>query len=197
MILLSRRRDTVTETDERLNLEIRLVRPRSTSVLAGGVLAGLALGVVARAWMRLIAEKPEFTWSGTLFIVLGFAIFGLTQSIVAVARRQPRRRSTLTVIRAIGVVGMLPLFVAAGAQMFPTVVGGGLALARVEWRRITRSICLVVAAGPVILVADDLVGKFGWSLRSIVGLVAMLAIYATIISATRFAFSSQIPVSDR
>ena len=187
----------MTETAEALNIQTHRARPRSTSVLVGGVLAGLALGVVARVWMRLIAEKPEFTWSGTLFIVLGFAIFGLTQSIVAVARRKPRRRWTLTLIRTIGVVGMLPLFVAAGAQMFPTVVGGGLAQARVGWRRATRGIWLVVAAGPVIFIAHDLVDKFGWSLHAMMGIGVMLAIYATIVAATRFAFSAQIPLSGR
>jgi hypothetical protein len=32
--------------------------------------AGAALGVVARCWMRLITEDSEFTWSGTIFIVV-------------------------------------------------------------------------------------------------------------------------------
>ena len=31
--------------------------------LACGLLGGLVLGVAARAWMRLISEKHEFTWS--------------------------------------------------------------------------------------------------------------------------------------
>ena len=181
----------MTDVAGPLTLEPRRAQLRAMPMLVGGLLGGLALGVVARAWMRLIAENPEFTWRGTLFIVLGFAIFGLTQSIVAVARRQPKRRRTLTVVRVIGVVGMLPLFVAAGAQMFPTVIGGGLALARVGWSRITRGICLVIAVGPVVFVGHDLVDKFGWSLHATVGLGAMLAIYATIIRATRFAFAAQ------
>ena len=159
--------------------------------LATGVFGGLALGTIARAWMRLISEDPEFSWSGTLFIVMGFTVFGFTQSLVAAARRRAIRRSRLTALRVVGIAGMLPLFVAAGAVMFPTVIGGGLALARVEWRRITRVVCLVVAAIPVLFVGNDLVGSFGWSVHTATGFGGLLAVYATIIWATRFTFARQ------
>lgn len=156
-----------------------------------GTLGGCALGIAARAWMRLISDDPEFSWSGTIFIVAGFTIFGLGQSIVAVARSRIDRRSTLTMIRVIGVVTMLPLFMAAGAVMLPTVVGGGLAAARTGWHTATRIVCLVLAAGPVMLVGRDLVDTFGWSLQSLCGFALMLSIYATIIWATRFSFTAQ------
>jgi hypothetical protein len=168
-------------------------RPRrAAATLATGIVSGFALGVVARAWMRLIADEPDFTWNGTLFIIFGFTIFGFTQSIVAVARRYTRRRWTLTVVRAIGIVGMLPLFVGAGAVMLPTVVGGGLAFAREGWHRVTRGLCLLVAAAPVVFVGSDLVGTFGWSLHAAAGFGAMLAIYGTIIRATRSTFAQQL-----
>lgn len=64
--------------------------------LALGLLGGLALGVVARLWMRLIADDPAFTWNGTVFIVVGFMTFGMAQSIAAVARQRATRRWTLT-----------------------------------------------------------------------------------------------------
>ena len=89
--------------------------PGVISTLALGLFGGAALGIAARAWMRLIADDPEFTWDGTIFIVMAFTIFGFTQSIVAAARRRTRRRWTLTVARVIGTVGLLPLFVGAGA----------------------------------------------------------------------------------
>lgn len=44
---------------------------------------------------------------------------------------------------------------------------------------------------PVLFVGNDLVGSFGWSLHSFAGFVLMLAIYTTIIWATRFTFSAQ------
>lgn len=73
----------------------------------------------------------------------------------------------------------------------PTVVGGGLALSRVEWHRLTRVICLLAATGPLVFVASDLVGSFGWSLHTVAGFLTMLGIYATIISATRFTVAAQ------
>jgi hypothetical protein len=166
-------------------------RQRRLPIVLVGAAGGFTLGVVARAWMRLISEDPGFTWGGTFFIVMGFTIFGLTQSIVAAARRRGTRRSRLTVLRVIGVAGMLPLFVAAGSVMFPTVIGGGLALARDEWRTVTRGICLVTATLPVLFVGNDLVGSFGWSWHTLAGFLGLLAIYATIIGATRFTFTRQ------
>ena len=166
-------------------------RAPTVQILATGLLGGLGLGSLARAWMRLISKDPEFTWGGTLFIVLGFAAFGLTQSLVAAARRSDLRRPALTVLRMIGVAGMLPLFVGAGALMFPTVVGGGLAVARRDWHRVVRGICLILAAGPVILVGNGLVDSFGWSARTIVGFATMLAVYTAIILATEFTFAPQ------
>lgn len=171
---------------------IRAAEPAPVLPTLGiGVVGGCALGVVARAWMRLIAEEPEFTWSGTIFIVAGFTIFGFAQAIVAVARRRVSRRSKLTILRTFGALAMVPLFSAAGSLMLPTVLGCGLAIVRTEWRTITRCLWLLVAAGPVLFVGKDLVGSFGWSLHSLAGFVLMLAIYTTIISATRFTFSAQ------
>ena len=164
---------------------------RALSVIAVGAIGGCVLGVVARAWMRLISEDPEFTWRGTISIVAGFTIVGITQSLVAVARQQVSRRWTLTIIRTLGVITMLPLFVAAGSLMFPTVIGGGLAVARTGWHPLVRTLCLLAAAVPVVFVGHDLVGSFGWSLHSLTGFVLMLAIYATIIWATRFTFSAR------
>jgi F0F1-type ATP synthase membrane subunit c/vacuolar-type H+-ATPase subunit K len=168
---------------------VSLAQPRSAGLpltLAGGLGAGLALGVIARAWMRLIAEDPEFSWAGTIFILLAFTIFGLTQSVARVVRQRARRRWTLTIARVFGVVGFLPLFVGAGSIMLPTVVGGGLAAWRADWRRALRVVCAIAALGPVVLVSSQLVGSFGWSLHAAVGFVGLLAIYGTIIAATRF-----------
>ncbi len=164
---------------------------RPVAMLATGIVGGLCLGIAARLWMRLIADDPDFTWNGTLFIVFGFAIFGFAQSIAAVARRRAWRRWTLTVMRTIGTVGMLPLFVGAGGVMLPTVLGGGLAFARERWTRITRSLCLLVASAPVVFVGSDLVDKFGCSIHAAAGFVGMLAVYGTIIRATRSTFAQQ------
>ena len=68
----------------------------------------VGVGCLAASLVRFISEDPEFSWSGTLFIVGGFAVFGLAQSVVAVARRRLARRRMLTVFRAIGGVATLP-----------------------------------------------------------------------------------------
>jgi hypothetical protein len=181
---------TMTDLATQLTVEHARRHPqRVLPILAAGLLGGAALGVSARAWMRLIAEDPEFTWSGTIFIVLAFTIFGFTQSVAVVARGRARRRWTLSIARVMGAVGFMPLFVGAGAIMMPTVVGGGLAFSRTDWRRVPRGICLLAAAGPVVLVGSQLVGTFGWSLHAFIGLVAMLIIYGAIIAATRFTFA--------
>lgn len=165
---------------------------RAVHTLAVGLVGGCALGIVARGWMRLIAEDPDFSWNGTIFIVLGFTFFGVTQSAAALARRRNGKRWTMKLARAVGGVGMLPLFVAAGALMLPTVVGAGLAVARRNWHPFARAICLLVAAGPVAFVGSDLVSTFGWSLQSVAGFVGLLAIYSTIIYATRFTFTPPV-----
>jgi len=150
------------------------------ATLGLGALGGLALGVVARAWMRLIAEDPAFTWSGTTFIVIGFTLFGFTQAVVSVTYGRARRRLPTIAARVLGVIGMLPLFMAAGVVMLPTAVGGGLALARVEWRRWARAVALAVASVPVLFVGRDLVITFGWSVRALAGFVGLVALYAVI-----------------
>lgn len=169
-------------------METRRAPSRVVPALAIGLFGGLALGIVARAWMRLIAEDPDFTWDGTIFILGAFTVFGFTQSVAAVVRRRARRRWAVRLGRMLGMIGMLPLFVGAGSIMLPTVVGGGLARARVDWRGYVRVICLLLALGPVVLVGSQLVGSFGWSLHTVAGFLAMLAIYGTIVAATKQTF---------
>jgi hypothetical protein len=88
--------------------------------------------------MRFISTNPEFTWSGTLFIVIGFGVAGLAQSGAYLARRAGLSRPRMTVVRVVTFAGLLPLGVAAGGQVFPTVVLAPLALTHTAWPRWTR-----------------------------------------------------------
>jgi hypothetical protein len=160
-------------------------RFRVARFLGVGLVAGFVGGVVARAWMRVVAKNPEFTWSGTLAITIGFMVFGVTQSGALAARQIATKPSTISVARVVGAIGMLPLFFAAGAQMLPTVIGGGLALARTEWPRRARIVAMMIASVPVVFVTRGFVHDFGWSLRSAAGVAGLLAIYGSIIWATR------------
>jgi len=170
----------------------RIRQRRVWPILLAGPFAGLALGIAARAWMRLISEKPEFSWSGTIFIVAAFTIFGVTQSIAIAARRRARRRWTLTIARVVGTIGLFPLFVGAGSVMLPTVVAGGLAYSRTNWNRVVRFVCLAVASLPVLLVTGGLVGSFGWSLHTLAGFAGLLAVYGIVIVAAKSTFAPQL-----
>ena len=137
--------------------------------------------------MRLIAEDPEFTWDGTIFIVAAFTIFGFTQSIVAIARQ--RGEATMDAHnRSIDRRSRVPAAVRRSGRDHAADRRRRWVRAstRVGWHRLARAICLLAALGPVVLVGSQLVGSFGWSARALVGFLAMLAIYGTIVATTRF-----------
>lgn len=106
----------------------RAARFRVAKVLGLGLVAGFTGGVVARAWMRLVAKNSEFTWSGTLAITLGFMVFGVTQSAASAARQIATKPWKISVTRILGMIGMLPLFVAAGLKCFPLSLAEDLRL---------------------------------------------------------------------
>lgn len=154
-------------------------------VIPYGIMAGLALGIIARLWMRWISTDPEFTWTGTISIVLVFVIFGATHSFVFFAREGGWSRRKLNLIRLVAIFFTLPLFGAAGAQMLPTVLTGSLARWRTDWWkwvRVLLGICSVVI--PIIIIrgiGDD----FGWGLVTIGRALLFIAIYSVVIAATR------------
>lgn len=158
-----------------------VIRPPGLARVAAGAGTGLLLGVLARAWMRLIAEDPAFTWSGSLFIVLGFTLFGTTHGLALVARRRRWRPAAVQATRGLALLGTMPLFLAAGAQMAPTVVFGALALGRTTWPVVVRGLLAVLAGVPAVLVAADLVDTFRWSVRTVAGVVGLVALYAVLV----------------
>jgi Cu-Zn family superoxide dismutase len=116
--------------------------------------------------MRLISTEPEFTWAGTLFIVIAFAVFGLGQSISWTARRRSWRRPGVTTARVAGAVLGLAIFGGAGSLMLPTVLFGGLAVWRTDWARLGRVLAGRVALPTIALVAAGLIDELGWGLRA-------------------------------
>jgi hypothetical protein len=149
-------------------------------VLLVGLLVGMAWGVNARLWMRFISDDPQFTWTGTLFIVIGFGIVGLTQSGALLGRRAGLRRSRLTALRIGTTAGLLPLGLAAGGPMFPTVILAPLALTHVEWSRRTRLFIGLLALVPVLGVGRIVVGDLSVP-RAIVGVLWFLVVYAGLV----------------
>ena len=110
--------------------------------IALGALGGLVWGIGLRAWMRFITTNPEFTWSGTLFIIGATTLAGAMTGL-AHNRWQLGRGNWW---RLLGFF-FLPLGAAAGSVMVPTFALGGLALGRWRWPIWTRLLLAAVAIG--------------------------------------------------
>jgi hypothetical protein len=160
-------------------------------VLLSGLLGGLVWGIDARVWMRFISTDPEFTWTGTLFIVIGFGIGGLAQAGAYLGRRAGLRRSRMTVLRVAAFAGMLPLGMAAGGPMFPTVVLAPLAITHTEWSGRMRLLVGVIALLPVLAIAAILSDDLS-ALRAGAGFLWFLVVYAGIVWAARFSLAPQL-----
>lgn len=161
----------------------RPVLPERPWVAAmAGLLVGALWGVVARIWMRVISAEYEYTLNGTLSIIGIFAVFGLGQAVAAVARRSARGRKRQNLARAFAVLTAVPMGLAAGAQMFPTLVLAAVALGRTDWRRAVRVGLALLAAAPTYFVLRQLVDDLPlW--RAILGWMLMLVIYAPLVRA--------------
>lgn len=113
----------------------------------------LGLGIESRLWMRLVSDDVEFSWAGTVIVLVVFPVFGLGHFISCLARR---RGAVMAAIgRGGGALLTLPLFGAAGGMMLPTVVCGSLALWRVGWPRIARFGLIVLASVVPMFVSVD------------------------------------------
>ena len=150
-----------------------------------GPIAGLAVAVVARVWMRWITVDPEFSWSGTIAIVVSIVLFFTAQAVAALVRGRSRSRRVVAGTRLLAGVLSVGIFGAAGSLMFPTVVSGSLARWRTKLHPAARVVLLVVAAGSAVIVAGTIVDDHGWSVATVGRLLLFVAIYSVIIAATR------------
>lgn len=141
--------------------------------------------------MRFISTSPEFSWGGTLFIVLGFGVVGLAQSAAYVGRRAALGRRAMTALRVVAIVGLLPLGFAAGASMFPTIILGTLALTQRAWPRWFRGLLAGVALLPALATALTFFHDLSLP-RAVVGMVWFIAVYAGIIWAARSGLAPQV-----
>lgn len=145
-----------------------------------GSLSGLGLGVVARWWMRLLTEDPDFSWSGTIFIVLAFMVAGSGHGMSWFARRVGARRRWSTAARVTAVALTLPIFTAAGAMMLPTVLGASVASSRSDWPRGARVAAAALAVPvPIVIVIDLAADSVTW--RRLFGVLLLAATYTAIV----------------
>jgi hypothetical protein len=161
-------------------------------IVFGAPFAGATLGVVARCWMRLVTEDPEFSWSGTIFIVLAFTVAGTGHGVAwAVRRARVRRRWSTTARVAAGAL-TLPIFAGAGAVMLPTVLGASVAGARTDWPRAARLAAALVAIPVPIVIGADLVDG-GITPGVLLGMVLMAITYAVVV---RSSYAIVAPIAD-
>jgi hypothetical protein len=141
---------------------------------------GATVGAVARWWMRLITDDPEFSWSGTTFIVLAFTIAGTGHGLAWAARRAHVRRRWTTPARIVAAVLTLPMFTGAGVIMLPTVLGASLARDRTDWPRAIRMATAVIALPAIIIVAVDL-ARGGVTPGRLLGTLLLVATYTVVV----------------
>jgi hypothetical protein len=120
---------------------------RTLRYAAAGFALGAGWGVLARVWMRLISRSPEFSWAGTLSIVITAAVIGLALGLVQAARR----RGASPWWRLLGLVAAL-IFLSPGIVLFPAALVGGWGLRRGRIGRVVAA--LAILSAPVILVVQ-------------------------------------------
>ena len=157
------------------------VSQRGWKLVLSGALGGAVLGVVARLWMRWISTDPEFTWGGTIGIVIAFTFFATTQTTIYVLRRRVRTRRFTSVIRGIGIILSLPLFTAAGAIMFPTVALTSIALWQNKMDRKVRIALYGIGSIIPILQMKEFISKFGWTIATLGRATLFLLIYLIVV----------------
>jgi hypothetical protein len=147
--------------------------------VALGALFGLFWGIGMRAWMRFITFDPEFSWSGTLFIIGATTLSGSMAGLAYHRWRLGRGNRW----RFLGFF-FLPLGMAAGSVMVPTFVLGGLALARRTWPSWVRIGLGAVAIGFQLLffLSEDAAFPYGRAALA-------LPIYAIFLGIETWAFS--------
>ncbi len=144
------------------------------TVLVGSAI-GAAYGIALRGWMRLISTDPEFTWSGTGYIIGVFTVLGTMAGLATAVRHRSRGR-TLLIVRGVGIVLSLGCFVAAGSAMLPTIVPAALGRARTDWYRPVRIALVSVGAATAVGVSLLVTMRDLGPARLAVGLVLYLAL---------------------
>ncbi|MDO8646752.1 MAG: hypothetical protein Q7R42_09285 [Candidatus Planktophila sp.] len=158
-----------------------IVAQKGWKIILAAVFGGLALGIIARLWMRWISTDPEFSWGGTLGIIISFTIFTTTQATIYVLRRRLLSRSLTSVIRGVGAFFTLPLFTAAGAVMFPTVILASIAIWRKKMDKKVRIALLIISFVIPIIQIKEIGSDFGWNFITLGRSLLFILIYSVVI----------------
>lgn len=146
--------------------------------LAGGLVAGALWGVVARVFMRLLSDDPQFSWAGTLGIIGLSAVAGACVGLVHAARETGRSRWW-----RLAALPAVLLFAGPGSILLPAAVGMAAVLrTRPVWRVLGA---LLVVVSPLVAVSGSppptttqqaglalmvlSAAPLGWALAEVVG----------------------------
>lgn len=155
-------------------------RTRAWPIVLAAPLVGAAVGAVARWWMRLVTDEPEFSWNGTIFIIGAFTVMATGHGLAWAARRAQLRRRWTTPARIVAAVLTMPIFVGAGVMMMPTVLCASLARHRRDWRRAIRvTVLLLALPAPIVIVVD--IVRNGVTPGRLFGVVLFVATYALVV----------------
>ena len=125
-------------------------------VLGVGAGFGLLWGITVRIWMRLISTSPEFSASGTAFILVVSTIFGCCAGLTYVARRGGWARWSRNLCRGLVVLTFLPFGFGGGAPLMLTALLATIGLTQTGWPRWIRAIPLLLAVAGVVGVAWEI-----------------------------------------
>ena len=152
--------------------------------IISGALGGLLWGGLMRLWMRFISTDPEFSLSGTGFILGAALLAGLALGTAYSLSRKTRRPWW----RLLGLPVIL-LGGGAGSLMLPGVVLGGLAFGRRDWPKAVRiALGTVAIGGTVAVLGLGNEGNLG-PVRTTIAIVAFALFHAIEMAATGIAFA--------
>lgn len=161
---------------------VRVSAAAWAAAVGRGMAVGVTLGITYRAWMRLISTEPEFTWSGTLFIVGSVTVVATLASVSEMTRRRWQRPVPRMLVRVIAGLSFILLASGPGLLTVPVWLPAGLAWGNPSWsrgaRRVLWSVAGLTTAGVLITFASDF-GGLG-IVRSVVALPLFVAIMAVI-----------------
>lgn len=158
--------------------------------LGVGLALGLLTGAVARGFMALLTEDPQFSWSGTTLILTLFALAG----VVLAATRYAKVRGGSRWWKLLSLPAVLLLY-GQGAVMAPGVAGLALVMSR---RRLRRSVGATVLVAYAVLIGFLLrMSEDPITTRTIVGVAVMLGCCWVLAVAARTALIGWAPKRSR
>ncbi|HUH08882.1 MAG TPA: hypothetical protein VML96_13865 [Egibacteraceae bacterium] len=126
--------------------------------------------------MRFISTRPEFSWSGTGFILLAATIIGLLLGLAVGARRNRWGRWAGGMARGTAGASAILLGVGAGTAVVPTIILGGLALSRRRLHWALRALVVAVAVAVAFLMFGRSPGGPVWMAAALVAAAAAVLV---------------------